>query len=65
VPFALLAAALAFTLWLYRSQLVLVARLLSISVHALADQPGIIVAALLLQLLGGCPCSLSARLPSP
>ncbi|KIZ03650.1 hypothetical protein MNEG_4304 [Monoraphidium neglectum] len=52
VPFALLAAALAFTVWLYRSQLVLVARLLSISVHALADQPGIIVAALLLQLLG-------------
>ncbi|KAI8476195.1 MAG: plasma-membrane choline transporter-domain-containing protein [Monoraphidium minutum] len=52
VPFALMSAALGLTMWLYRSQLALVARLLSISVHALVDQPSVIVAALLLQLLG-------------
>lgn len=52
VPFALMAAILGFTLWLYRGQLALVARLLAVSVHALADQPGVIVAALALQLLG-------------
>lgn len=52
VPFAIMASALALTAWLYRSQLALVARLLSVSVRALADQPGIIAAALLLQLLG-------------
>lgn len=51
-PFAFLAALLAFTLWLYRQQLVLVARLLAISLHALADMPGIIVAALGLQVVG-------------
>lgn len=52
VPFALMASALALTAWLYRTQLALVARLLKISVHALTDQPGIVAAALLLQLLG-------------
>ncbi|GBF94104.1 choline transporter-like [Raphidocelis subcapitata] len=52
LPFALLAAVLAITLYLYRSQLALVAKLLGISVRALADQPGIILAALGLQLFG-------------
>lgn len=53
VPFAIAAAALGLTMWLYRSQLALVARLLSISVHALSDCPGVIMAALGLQFFGG------------
>lgn len=51
-PFALMAGVLGFTLYLYRAQLALVGRLLGISVRALSDQPGIIVAALGLQVLG-------------
>jgi hypothetical protein len=51
-PFALMAGVLGFTLYLYRDQLQLVARLLGISVRALSDLPGIAAAALGLSLLG-------------
>jgi hypothetical protein len=52
VPFALMAGLLGVTLYLYRDQLALVGNLLGVSVRALSDQPGILIAALGLQLLG-------------
>jgi len=52
-PFLFMAGVLALTFWLYREQLVLVGRLLSVGTRALGDNPGVVGAAMGLQLAGG------------
>jgi hypothetical protein len=56
VPLFLVAGLLGFVFYLYRQQLALVGRLLSVASHALVDNPSIVGGSLLLQ-AGGAPVS--------